>query len=242
MVRWQKLCLSGLCLNSVFAPYCMDWEPTYPPKHIRAPPISMNTTQICFRHPPDNPVVSPRNTTYQQTPTDTNRHRQTLQDTDRCCLSMSGICPLASVVVCWHVMFPGDVWGCLGDVWGVCGGCLSGIYRNWRRSDVLGGYVGSQSLKYGAKTLFRHSPVRHNFCHLTTLRHWNIKMVAYKLSKKYWVMHFFAIFSFVREKLLVTVALDHSVRFNTLGPSWMDWGPAEWIGDGLNQSGWKVGN
>ena len=36
-------------------------------------------------------------------------------------------------------------------------------------------------------------------------------MVAYKLSKKYWVMHFFAIFRFVREKLLVTVALDHPV-------------------------------
>ena len=31
MVRWQKLCLTGLCLNSVFAPYCKDWEPTYPP-------------------------------------------------------------------------------------------------------------------------------------------------------------------------------------------------------------------
>ena len=31
MVRWQKLSLSGLCLNRVFAPYCMDWEPTYPP-------------------------------------------------------------------------------------------------------------------------------------------------------------------------------------------------------------------
>ena len=37
-------------------------------------------------------------------------------------------CPLASVVVCWHVMFPGDVWGCLGDVWGVSGGCLGGVW------------------------------------------------------------------------------------------------------------------
>ena len=36
-------------------------------------------------------------------------------------------------------------------------------------------------------------------------------MVAYKLSKKYWVMHFFAIFRFIREQLLVTVALDHPV-------------------------------
>ena len=74
---------------------------------------------------------------------------------------------------------------------------------------MFGGYVGSQSLQYGAKTLFRHSPERHNFCRLTILRHSNIKMVAYKLSKNGWVMPFFVIFRLVREKLLVTVALDH---------------------------------
>ena len=39
-------------------------------------------------------------------------------------------------------------------------------------------------------------------------------MVTYKLSKKYWVMHFIAIFRPVREKLLVTVALDHPVVNN----------------------------
>ena len=43
----------------------------------------------------------------------------------------------------------------------------------------LGGMLVSQSLQYGAKTLFRHSPERHNFCRLTILRHSNIKMVAY---------------------------------------------------------------
>ena len=79
-----------------------------------------------------------------------------------------------------------------------------------RRSDVFGGYVGSQSLQYGAKTLFRHSPERHNFCRLTILRHSNIKMVAYNLSKN-GVLPFFVIFRLVREKLLVTVALDHPV-------------------------------
>ena len=65
--------------------------------------------------------------------------------------------------------------------------------------------MGSQSLQYGAKTLFRHSPERHNFCRLTILRHSNIKMVAYKLSKNGWVMPFFVIFRLAREKLLVTV-------------------------------------
>ena len=33
----------------------------------------------------------------------------------------------------------------------------------------LGGMLVSQSLQYGAKTLFRHSPERHNFCRLTIL-------------------------------------------------------------------------
>ena len=75
----------------------------------------------------------------------------------------------------------------------------------------LGGMLVSQSLQYGAKTLFRHSPERHNFCRLTILRHSNIKMVAYKLSKSGWVMPFFVIFRLVREKLLVTVVLDHPV-------------------------------
>ena len=101
--------------------------------------------------------------------------------------------------------------GVFGGCLGVSEGYLSGIYGIWRRSDVVGGYVGSQSLQYGAKTLFRHSPVRHNFCHLTILRHWNIKMAAYKLSKNGWVMQFLVIFSLARKKLLVTVAFDHPV-------------------------------
>ena len=36
-------------------------------------------------------------------------------------------------------------------------------------------------------------------------------MVAYMLSKNGWVMPFFVIFRLAREKLLVTVALDHPV-------------------------------
>ena len=52
---------------------------------------------------------------------------------------------------------------------------------------------------------------KHNFCRLIILRHSNIKMVAYKLSENGWVMPFFVIFRLVREKLLVTVALDHPV-------------------------------
>ena len=66
-------------------------------------------------------------------------------------------CFLASVVVCWHLMFPGDIWGVSGrslrGVWGY----LSGIHRNWRRLNMFGGYTGSQSLQCGVKTLFWHS-------------------------------------------------------------------------------------
>ena len=58
-----------------------------------------------------------------------------------------------------------------GGVWGVSGGCvggvwgyLSGIHGNLRRSDLFGGYLGFQSLQYGAKTLSWRSPERHDFC------------------------------------------------------------------------------
>ena len=69
---------------------------------------------------------------------------------------------MASVVVCWHLMMPGEVWGvsreCLVYVWVY----LSGVHGNRRQSDVFGGYLGSQALQYGAKTLFWHSPERHD--------------------------------------------------------------------------------
>ena len=148
------------------------------------------------------------------------------------------LCHGVSGGVCWCLLVCCVPWRCHGVVWGVSEGYLSGIHRNWRRSDVFGGYVGSQSLQYGAKTLFRHSPERHNFCRLTILRHSNIKMVAYKLSKNGWVMPFFVIFRLVREKLLVTVALDHPVIRTqnihaTISPvrtsfSWVKWVISGW--------------
>ena len=57
-------------------------------------------------------------------------------------------------------MLPGDIWwvsgGCLVGVWGY----LSSIHGHRRRSDVFGGYLGSQSLQFGALTLFWQSPER----------------------------------------------------------------------------------
>ena len=42
-------------------------------------------------------------------------------------------------------------------------------------------------------------------------------MVAYKLSKNGWVLPFFVIFRLAREKLLVTVTLDHPVAYLEIG-------------------------
>ena len=50
-------------------------------------------------------------------------------------------------------------WGCLGGVWGY----KNGIHEHRRRLDVFVGYMGSQSLLYGAITLFWQNPERHNF-------------------------------------------------------------------------------
>ena len=131
----------------------------------------MNTTQISLRYPSDTPQTFPRQPhgiySEHNMPTDANRHQQTPQDSDRCCLSMSGRVP-------WYLLSPVGMSCSLkmsGDVWGVFGGYLSSIHGNLSPSDVIGGYRDSQSLQYGAKALLRHSPERHNFCHLTLLRH-----------------------------------------------------------------------
>ena len=115
------------------------------------------------RHPPDIPKTPPRylqGTQHanrrQQTPPDTPKHWQVL-------FEYVWRCPLASVVVCLHVLFPGYVWGvslgCLVGVWGY----LSGNHGSLRRSDVFGGYLGSQPLQYGAKTPIWQRLKRNNF-------------------------------------------------------------------------------
>ena len=47
--------------------------------------------------------------------------------------------------------------------------------------------------------------------HLTLLRHQNIKTSLCELSKKYWVLQSLLFFRPVRDKLKVTVSLDHPV-------------------------------
>ena len=85
-------------------------------------------------------------------------------------------CLAVSVGNCWHVVFPGEALG-------VSGGCLGGVWRYLsvihafrRRLDVFGGYLGSYSLQYVAKTLFRDIPKKSRFFspdHTETLKYKN---------------------------------------------------------------------
>ena len=71
--------------------------------------------------------------------------------------------------------------GCLGDVWWVSGGYLSGIHGHRRGSDAFGGYLASQSLQYGAVTLFWHSlekPIFFSSDHTETSKYQNVHMSA----------------------------------------------------------------
>ena len=144
----NKLCLSELSNKSVFTPYCKDWEPIYPPNTfvgLRFPWIQLSFPQTPSKHSPDNPTASHEH----DMPTDANRRQQTPPKTPRnwqVLFEKVWQCFLASIVVVWHFMFPGDIWGVSGrslrGVWGY----LSGICRNWRRLNMFGGYTGSQSL------------------------------------------------------------------------------------------------
>ena len=52
---------------------------------------------------------------------------------------------------------------------------------------------------------------RQNSTHLTLLKHQNTKTALHKLPKNHWVIPLFEFFGPVRNKLLVTVSLDHPV-------------------------------
>ena len=165
MVRWKKSCILGMCQNSVLAPYCMDWEPKHPPmtsQCLRFSWIPLIYLQTPPTHPPDTPKVSPGNNTCQQTSTDTARHPKTLTGAAWVCLAVSfGICcGLLACRVPWRCMggVCGMSVGCLWDIWG----CLGvSEWFSWK-AEALGCVRGVSSLQYRAKTLFWHSPERHD--------------------------------------------------------------------------------
>ena len=196
--------LSGLCQNSVKAPYCKDWEPRYPQITSGYPNASHSkiTTRI---HPValhNTPHAPPRHlqrtqcaNRQQQTPTDTKRRLQTPQDTDRCCLSVYG-------GVCWHLLSSVSILcsldifdGCLRAVSWVCVGIWV-VFMDIKGARMcLGGYLASQSLQYGAITLYWHSPERHilfSSDHTETSKYQNV----YMLAQQKWLG--FAIFWFFK--------------------------------------------
>ena len=70
------------------------------------------------------------------------------------------LCLLISVgVLCSLELSWGYLGGCMGGVWWY----LSGIYGNWGRPNVFGGYLGYQSLQYGAITLYWYRPEKPNY-------------------------------------------------------------------------------
>ena len=134
------------------------------PKHIQVPPISMNITQT----PPDSPQTSPRHPPYisreQEMPTDNNRRHQTQTDSPRHPKTLkSAVWSHLAVsvgVICCLLASPAP-WRCLGGNWGVSGGYLgvSECY-SWKLKALrcVWGYLGSQSLQYGAVTPLCHNP------------------------------------------------------------------------------------
>ena len=124
----KKLCLLGLWQNSVLAPYCKDWEPSYPlntSKGLQLPWIPLRHLQTPPRHPQTHPDIPQTHSRHLQGTQHANRRQQTLPETPKhwqVLFEYVWQCRLASVVVCLHVLFPGYVWevsvGCLGGVWG----------------------------------------------------------------------------------------------------------------------------
>ena len=154
------------------------------------------------KHPPDIPKAPPR---YLQGTQHSNRRQQTPPDTPKhweALFEYVWRCQLASVVVCLHVLFNGDVWGVSVGYLGGVRGYLSGIHGNQRRLDVFGGYLGSQSLQYGAKTPFWHSPKYHNFCspdHTETSKYQNRRISAFQK----WLGYAIFLIFWVRQRKII---------------------------------------
>ena len=205
---------SRLCQNSVFTPYCKDWEPVYPPnifKRLQFPWIPLRYPQTPLRLLPDTPQISPVNMECQQTTTDAKKHCQTFSNSTCQFLGVFGD-------VCWRlVAYVGMLcstemlWGYRGNVWGVFGWIWVEFMEIGGAQMCLGGIWVLKPCSMEWKHYFGTAQNGTVFCQLTILRPQITKMAACKLSKNDWVMPFFVIIRFTREKLLVTVSFDHPV-------------------------------
>ena len=146
----------SLCQNSAVCSIQKGLDNQITSKHIQAPQIRLNTTQIPSDTPRGTPQTYPDNTRRQQMPTDTSRHQQTLPDSSK----NTWQCPLVSVAVCWSLLLSIGVcccllvscvvWKCMWGVYVVAWGYLNGICGCLGFSDVFGSYLSAESLQNGA--------------------------------------------------------------------------------------------
>ena len=124
--RIKKVALFQVCAIVVLQLHTARKEdPITPQTHLGAS-ISLNTTQIPPKYPPDISREVNMSTDNIMPQTDTSRHTQTAPDSVRGCLGLS-------LYVCWRLFSSVDFLsslemsgGCLGDVWGY----MSGIHGN----------------------------------------------------------------------------------------------------------------
>ena len=111
---------SRLFQNSVFTPYCNNWEPIYPPNtfvHLQFLWIQLRFTQTPPKHSPDNPIASLWNIKCQQTPTDIPKEPKKL--TGAVWESLAVFLGICCCLLAFHVPR-----GYLGGVWEESEGCL----------------------------------------------------------------------------------------------------------------------
>jgi len=114
---------SRLCQNSVFTPYCKDWEPVYPPnifKRLQFRWIPLRYPQTPLRLLPETPQISPGNIKCQHTTTDAKKHTRLSQTAP---VSFLGSLAM-SVGVWWRMLACYVPQRCYGVIGGMFGGCL----------------------------------------------------------------------------------------------------------------------
>ena len=107
-------------------------------------------------------------------------------------------CLLSSAGACWCLMHS---WECKYDIWG-CLECIQGcqkVFQALRCAVRRIGRINPSGWNQGSAIIpFWHNFEKQDFCHLTYLRHPNIKTRQCKLSKNDWLLPYFVSFWSVR--------------------------------------------
>ena len=173
---------SGLCQNSVFTPYCKDWDLISPPQKKKTYSSASNFHEYHSdtpRHPSDSsqtpPQISPGNMECQQTTTDAKKHCQTFSNSTCQFLGFFGD-------VCWRLLASVGIlcstemlWGYRGNVWGVFGWIWVEFIEIGGAQMCLGGIWVLNPCSMEWKHYFGTALNGTVFCQLTILRHQNTK-------------------------------------------------------------------